>query len=303
MARKRQMNPVQIAERDKAKWMNHYMFYLSSLTYQLFEWKNLPETIDMRYLETELHTKGYVGFYNDPEIGYIVSSGAYSGRVNHYNQYTEFQCVSPTYNKKFQIYDYLNRDDENTGVIIRNNDLSYPTIPSISLFAQELAETQRIISVNRNAQKTPVLITSNDNTILTMKNIYNQYEGNAPVIITHESINPDTIKVFKTDAPYVVDKLREDRNKIWNEFMTFIGVKNANLEKRERMVTDEVESNNEQIQASGNMFLKARQEACAMINELYGLDVEVCFRSETIERIENEIEGGEKDGGLYNATT
>lgn len=295
MARKNQYkNPYQLQQIENNKWFAHYMQYLSSLTYQLFEWKNLPETIDMRYLELSLHQFGYVGFYKDSKLGYIVSQGALSGTIDHYNLPTEFNAVSPTYNKKFKLSHYMDVVGDDYGAIIWNNDLHYPTIQSIELFARELAETQAIIRVNRNAQKTPVLVTANDNTKFSMQNIYNQYEGNAPVIITHESMNTDTIKVFKTDAPYVVDKLRSDRDKIWNEFMTFIGVKNANLEKKERMVTSEVESNNEQIDASGNIFLKSRQEACKIINNLYDLNIEVCFRQSTINEIHNQLEGGEE---------
>ena len=94
---KRYKSLNELTRRRGNLWYNHYRQYLQLLTYQLFEWKNLPETIDPAYLEKELHDKGYVAFYNDDEIGEIVTGGTISGKMNHYNLPLEFQAVSPTY--------------------------------------------------------------------------------------------------------------------------------------------------------------------------------------------------------------
>lgn len=293
--RKRFQSPLEIQVERGNSWYHHYYYYLTSLAYQLFEWNGLPDSVDPRFLEMSLHTYGYVGFYNDPEIGYIACQGAVSGRQDYYYNPLKFHANMPMYQKTFDLYHYRDmKPPENKlkkyGVVIWNNDYRFSTLPSLMLFAQDLADVKEVISVNVKAQKTPVLIRTNHETLYSMKQLYQQYEGNSPVIFGDKELDPNSLQVLKTDAPYVADRLRQEKNAIWNEVMTFLGIKNANIEKRERMITDEVRSNEEQIQASANIFLKAREEACKRINELYGLNVSVRIRSEIVEEFQRQID-------------
>jgi len=294
--------------KEDRRWYNHYMSYLTQMTYRLFEWEGLPKGIDPRYLEMSLHEYGSVGFYNDPKFGYLVTQGANDGQIDRYYRPTHFHGTSAGYTVDFDVYNYgvlldklTEEEREKMGVVIYNNDYDEPTIPSLRLFAEDLAEIKNVINVNINAQKTPVLITANDNTRLSVVKAYEQFEGNEPVIFGYEDGGiAESISVFKTDAPYVVDKLNTQRNAVWNEVMTYLGIKNANLEKKERMITSEADSNNEQIEASTNIWLSARREACDRIKDLYGLDLKVKMRTEVLEQFNQQVKGENNNGLLYN---
>lgn len=303
-SKNRFQNPSQIQKDRGNQWFVHYMNYLTNMTYQLFEWENLPDTVDPAYLERKLHQFGSVGFYEHPELGFLALQGTISGTLNHYEQPTHYHVNTPTIQTTFPLYHYSAVKPDGAGVVIYNNDMHIPTMDTLAIFASDLTELKEIIAVNQNAQKTPFLITTTPETKLSVLNAYNQLESNASAIVADKHFDPDAFKVHTTSAPYVVDKLNTQKNAVWNEIMTFLGIKNANLEKKERMVSDEVQSNDEQIESSGNIMLKSRQEACKRINELYGLNISVKYRFDVIDELMTNIdeEEGEENEFVHNGT-
>jgi hypothetical protein len=163
------------------------------------------------------------------------------------------------------------------------------------MFARRLSNLDRIIDVNANAQKTPVLIRASEKQRLTMMNLYKEYDGNAPFIFGDKNLDLNDLSVLKTDAPYVADKIYTLKTQIWNEALTYLGISNVNITKKERLITDEVQRNQGGTIASRYSGLDARKQAADKINKMFGSNIEVEYREDAIEDA-GIIPGGIKDG-------
>lgn len=158
----------------------------------------------------------------------------------------------------------------------------------MELFANRLYEAERTCDVNIKAQKTPVLLTGDESFRLTMKNIYNKYDGNEPVIYGDKNqLGENVLRAIKTDAPFVADKVMDYKKEIWNEALTYLGINNIMIEKKERLVSDEANGNNELINMNLQARLAPRKEACKQFNELFGMNIDVKVRSDLHNLIKN----------------
>lgn len=277
-----------IAKRLNDLTYTDYFYRLMLIARSVFKWTNLPNGIDEKWIERFLFTEGNCLFYKDPQKGFMVAK---CSPINNLNVYDEPTGLRP-YGTNYIGPDLTNYKD---CVLIRNNDIMIPTSPTIQLYAYRLAELSRTIDINVSAQKTPVTILCSDQQKLSMQKVFKQATGFEPVIYGDKHLDIESIKALKTDAPIVFPQLQIQKHAIWNECMTFLGVNNANMDKRERLVDDEVNANNEQIEVCANVFLKSREQARDMINELFGLNIDVEIRSDLnfdLELIESEMKGG-----------
>lgn len=261
-------------ESAKLNNWNYLQYYnrLTELSVSMFEWKNLPETLNPRFLELVLFTDGMAVFFQDEEIGYVALRTMIGGKLNIYQ--------IPTIRTAYASNGYNRMLDETNSVIIFNNMLHTNSILEVENFAKRIYNLDRIIDVNANAQKTPILVSCDETQRLTLKNLYMQYDGNIPVIYGDKGITPNSLKVITTGAPYVCDKLYDLKTRIWNEALTYLGISNTNIVKRERLVTDEVLRNQGGTIASRYSRLEARRQACKEINEMFGLDIWCDYRED-----------------------
>lgn len=295
-----------LKETDLAMIINNqtYINYLDRLKLiacSLFTWEGLDEVAGFgasRFLEMSLYENGRACFVKDKDLGYLALKVNPSDKLNVYNLPEKVLAWSIGYNKNYKFDDV---------VYIMNNLLELPTSTTINLFAYRLYETERTIDTNLIAQKTPVLIEGDTKTILTLKNTYMSFAGNTPFIFGNKDYNINQkLNALKTDAPYLIDKLEIHKHEIWNEALTFLGIDNANTDKKERLITDEVESNNELINYYLNCFYKTRKQACDMINKKYGLNIKIKLNKDVLELLKEEDlifnldnEGVEENGEIY----
>ena len=162
------------------------------------------------------------------------------------------------------------------------------------MFAYKLANIARTIDINVNAQKTPLLIKGSDTQMLTLKNVYMKYDGNQPVLYTDKDLDLSGFTVLKTDAPFIAPALKELHDAIWNEALTYLGICNVNIQKRARLITDEVNANNEFILVNIEHMYEERKLACELINEKFGLNI-------TVERREVDVYGSIHTGTKGNS--
>ena len=290
------LNPITLepipSQFDETAMLNEatygdYYKRLRLLALSIFEWENLPDSMSARFLENCLYWYGKAAIVNDDTLGIINLKCTPSEALNIYGDAIEYHCYSTGYDNTFPLDDM---------VYVRNNLEAAPTDATIQLFAQRLYEAERTIEVNVKAQKTPVIILCDEKQRLTMKNVYQKFDGNEPVIFGKKGLDLDDIKVLRTDAPFVADKLEEYKRNVWSEALSFLGINNIMTEKKERLVTGEVDANNELIDLSAQTMLLTRQLACEQYNKLWGGNISVRQRSyqEIIKRL-----GGGDNGNLH----
>lgn len=270
-----------MAKRDRQFWesatlnnatFRQYYNRLTELSISMFEWKNLPDTVDPRYLELTLFTDGQAVFFEDEEIGFLALQNTKGGKLNVYRV--------PKERRAYAVNGYQKDLTDKDSVIIFNNYLHSNSRLDVEMFARRLWNLDRAIDVNANAQKTPVLIQCDETQRLTMLNLYKKYDGNEPFIFGDKNLNPNAIKTLKTDAPYVADKLYQLKTQIWNEALTYLGISNINITKKERLITDEVTRNQGGTIASRYSRLEARRDACKQINKMFNLDIWCDYRED-----------------------
>ena len=301
----KKMNETELAMLINDKTFIDYLDRLRMLATSLFTWKGLDEvagTGASRFLEQSLYENGRACFVKDDELGFLALKVNPSDKLNVYNLPTKVMAWSIGYNKQYDFDDI---------VYIMNNELEKPTMQSLELFAMRLYETERTIDVNLQAQKTPILIEGDTKTILTLKNVYMQYSGNTPFIFGNKQFDiSNKLNVLKTDAPYLIDKLDVHKHQIFNEALTVLGIDNANTDKKERLITNEVESNEQLVTYYLNCWYKTRKKACDEINEKFLKDndtkIEIVLNKDVMDllnKTENDIineDRGDDDGEIYN---
>lgn len=281
-----------------------YLSRLKKIALSIFEWVNLPSSMNARWIERCLYYNGKCAFLKDKDLGFINTGAASSGYINIYGIPTKINCFSFNYNTIRTTFTGLNplltdkqkeAQKDNGCILVMNDWECTPTASTLELFALRLYEAERVCDTNIKAQKTPIMIIVDEKQRLLMENLYNTYNGNQPFIFgDKDQLGGEMLRSVNTQAPYIVDKVTTYKKEIWNEALSFLGVNTISLEKKERLITDEANSNNELINLNLQSYLAPRQEACRLFNEKYGLtgtdkEISVRVRSDLANIIKREL--------------
>lgn len=261
----------------------YYLSRLSELAMSMFKWKNVPDTIDARFLEYTLFYEGAAVFFKDDELTlgnttedtttYLCLQVALGGDLNVYRV--------PKSRKAYAVNTYQRMLNENDSVIIWNNMIRLPEYGRMMYYANKLAEIDRAIDVNVKGQKFPIAILCNENQRLTLKNVYKQYDGNEPFIFGDDSLDLNkAMQAINTGSPFVADKLQDLKNNKWAEAMMCLGIPNSPTDKKERLVANEANVSQGGTLASRSSRLEMRKRACDEINRMFGLNIDVEYNQD-----------------------
>lgn len=267
-----------------------YVNRLTELSISMFQWNGLPDTVNERYLELHLFLNGSMVYFKDDVIGDLCLDCMPHGQLDVYG--------NPILRRAYSGYNNYNKLLKYTdSVIIWNNLMRTNSVLDVKMFARRLYNIDRIIDVNVNAQKTPVLVQGTEKQRLTLLNVYKEYDGNSPVIFGDTNIDLNSLKVLQTGAPYVSDKLYELKTQIWNEALTYLGISNVSFQKKERLISDEVMRSQGGTVASRYSRLTTRQKAAKEINKMFGTNISVDYREDfQVPDVDGNVkEGGEGD--------
>ena len=282
MGRKRKPVINDNIERETVRLAKHYQM----LALNRYKWENLPNGIESRYIEQMLYDNGECAMFEHPDFGLVVLRSSSRENLNIYGEPTKLTVTG------FNEHRTVMMDE---CVRILNNDLGLPTQQNILYYARRMAEIDDIIMQNLRQQRVPYLFATDENNSFSMKTLYDRiYQGEPAIFVDKEMLNgqPENIMVIPTTAPYLVDKLQIQKQEMERELLTFLGINNT-LEKKERLLQDETNSNNQFIKMSSDIGFKQRQLACEMMNEKFGLNVRVV-------ETQDEFKEEENDNGQYN---
>lgn len=248
-------------------------------------WEGLPEGIEPRHIESVLFERGYVCFFKRRQGSFMVLPCNPNGKVNPYND--------PLGYRIFGVGCQFNRDADDC-VIIRNNLLALATRDFVMHYVNKLTEAERTMDVNVKACKTPVIFACDDKDVMSFKRIFQMVDGNVPAIFADRGLNLDAITAFQTGVKFMGNELMDYKRSIESDVLTFLGQDNTPVDKKERLITDEAEANDQLISSFADLQFDARKKACDEINKMFSLNISVSRRTPVEKPVDN-VEEGDQD--------
>lgn len=250
-----------------------YKFYKEQLELyclSMFKWTGLPDKISTRFLERNLFYNGFVIFFKSKDLDAYVVSNATAIGLNDYEEPVAFRARG------------VNKINETVKasecVIIQNNVLRNGSIGSVNFFAKELSNIKKTFDLNLEQLKNPYILECDEGQLTTVQNLMRKKQSGEPYIFARKDATKQfNIASFNLNIQNHTKELIEVMNNFESKARTHFGINNSNVFKRERLVSNETEQNNEEIELNRKLMLDARQQACNEIKEMFDIDVNVEF--------------------------
>lgn len=259
------------------------IFYKDRMLRKIFELFSftVPEEWDLDYFRQHLFLDGYVGV-TDTAMGILALKCAASG-YNVFERPTKLIFANPV----------LGNFDRNIGTDCEVIRLQYNWLgiaPILDKYAYLLAMCDSAVSVNLMNSKVAFIATAEGKAAAeTIKTAYQQIsEGNPFVCMSKDSVDSISWELLNVKNTFIGNDVSLLKQTIWNEFLTEIGIPNFNRDKRERMITDEVNANNTETAFSMSHWLETIRSGMDRANKMFSLDLRV--------EVNPILEGGENNG-------
>ena len=246
-----------------------YLRQLLTLAENVFEFENLPEFIDVSYLNKQLLRKGSVAFFKDEVMGVIALPYNNIGTLDVYGRPKTIQVIARN--------GYTRTLKQGEFVIMYDNNGRYPLLMDIYQHAERIALCKRVIDINITQQRTPRIWLTNADKKRTVEDLINDIDGNSERVLAYDNLDLDDIQAICEPAPFVADKIDLHLEKEWAEFFRLIGVANLVEQKRERLIQDEMTASMGGTIASRYSRFEPRKRAIEEINKKFSTEIKVKY--------------------------
>ena len=238
-----------------------YKRQLLTLAENVFEFKNLPNFIDVAFLNKVLLRQGSIAFFVDEVMGLLALPYISMGKLDVYSRPVKIQVYGQNgYSKVL---------NQNEFVIMYDNNGRYPLWLDILQYSERIALDTRTTDINIAQQKTPRFWKTSSEKVKSVKDIINNVDGLENTVLSYDNIDLDDTTLVLAPAPFVADKIDIHKEKDWNEFLRLIGIANMNFQKKERNIKDEVLASQGGTVASRFSRFQPRQNAIDEINRKF----------------------------------
>ena len=230
---------------------------LANLTIASITWENMPDTVDVLYLEKQLFYRGAVIFFATTD-GLVCASGFGTSLPNLYNIPSQRVINAPN--------GFTATLSNQNSVICYNNLLRKPSVFEANVYAGRLADLDSTIDVNSMTQKTPFLLKANKRNELSVKNAFMEIVGNSPALAITDDNNPDAIQVLNLNVDFKGKDLRDLQRDIFSEYCLRNGISSEGTVKNERQLVGEIAANNSGAIIYQQSKIKPRKQVCDILN-------------------------------------